>query len=205
MTEILTKSEFAERCGVTAGRVSQWLSEGKIGPEALVGEGRRAKIRVAIAQQQIRERTDVGQRFGNGLGTKLDDAPETPATPDLPLVKSTADLIADQKLRQAEIETRRREAEELRDQGVLMTAVEARAAIVQAVAVTVREVEGGLVDMASRIASEFALNQRDVLHALKSEFHAIRDKAAKKSASKRDATPRVNEVSDVTELEGAAG
>lgn len=202
MTDILTKTEFAELCGVTPARVSQWLSEGKIGPDALVGEGRRAKINVAMAQTQIRERTDIGQRFGNGLTTNLgEDQPPAAGAAKVPTLKSTTDLIADQKLRQAEIETRRKEVEELRSQGTLMTTSSARAAVVNAVAVTVREWEGGLVDMASRLSSDFALNQRDVLHSLKSEFNSIRAKSAEKAATRRDALDKMNEVADLSELE----
>jgi hypothetical protein len=64
--KIVRKSVFASMCGVTPARVSQWLSEGKLTGEALVGEGRSAKINVAIALGQLRARLDVSQRFGIG-------------------------------------------------------------------------------------------------------------------------------------------
>ena len=42
--EIVSKSEFARLSNVSAARVSQWISEKKIYGEAIVGEGRDAKI-----------------------------------------------------------------------------------------------------------------------------------------------------------------
>ncbi len=71
MSEVVTKGEFARLRGVTPGRVSQWIADGKIGPEAMEGEGRFARIRVAVATAQLKARLDIGQRFGNGLSTDL--------------------------------------------------------------------------------------------------------------------------------------
>ena len=59
-------------CGVTKGRVSQWLADGQISGKAIVGEGRAAMIDSEIAHAQLKERLDTTQRFGeNGLNTKL--------------------------------------------------------------------------------------------------------------------------------------
>ena len=70
---IMLKSEFAARCGVTKSRVSQWLRAGQIGPEALVGAGRSAKLDAAVALAHLRERLASDERFGlNGLSTNLD-------------------------------------------------------------------------------------------------------------------------------------
>jgi hypothetical protein len=85
---LLTKSEFARHCGVSAQRVHQWKVEGKISDDAIVGVGRTAKINVPIALAQLRERLDTGQRFSlNGLSTRLNgEAPPAPrksARPDL--------------------------------------------------------------------------------------------------------------------------
>ena len=68
---LLSKSEFAELCGVSPAAVSQWIKQGKISGEGLVGEGRTARIRVAVAMRQVNLRRDVGQALGNGLGTRL--------------------------------------------------------------------------------------------------------------------------------------
>ena len=49
---------------VTRGRVSQMLASRQIDGDALVGEGRNAKINVAVARAQLDARLDLGQRLG---------------------------------------------------------------------------------------------------------------------------------------------
>jgi hypothetical protein len=62
--EIATKSQFAALVGVTAARVSQWIAAGQISGDALVGEGRHARIRVEVARDQLRRNLNLGQRLG---------------------------------------------------------------------------------------------------------------------------------------------
>ncbi len=111
--EVVSKGDFAKLCGVSPGRVTQWIDEGKISGAALVGEGRSAKIRVAIAQRQVNLRRDVGQSLGNGLGTKLKPEAPKPSKPSEVLYDqdpedhsgdgSTDDV--DRKLKLAKLET----------------------------------------------------------------------------------------------------
>lgn len=58
LDEVVSKADFARRCGVTRGRVSQWLRDGQIGGEALDGTGRRARIRADVAVGMLRDRLD---------------------------------------------------------------------------------------------------------------------------------------------------
>src|SRR5690606_9605999 len=74
---VVSKGEFARMVQVSPGRVSQWIAEGKIGPDALQGEGRLAKIIVDRAMAQVRLRRDPGQAVGNGIATRLFDEPQT--------------------------------------------------------------------------------------------------------------------------------
>ena len=46
MNSIVTQSAFASLCGVSNARVSQWLADGKLDGEAIIGHGHRARIRV---------------------------------------------------------------------------------------------------------------------------------------------------------------
>lgn len=61
--EAVRKSTFAKLRGVSPGRVSQWLAEGLISGEAIVGAGRSARIVVEIANEQLRERLDQSRRL----------------------------------------------------------------------------------------------------------------------------------------------
>src|SRR5215475_14332614 len=97
--EVVSKGQFAALRNVSPGRVSQWISEGKIKSDALVGEGRNAKINVAVATRQLRDSLDVGQLTGNGVGTRLDlplPAPPPPTAPaGEPAPSPPGDSIAD--------------------------------------------------------------------------------------------------------------
>ena len=62
MDDVGTKTQFAALAGATPGRVSQWLADGKISPEALVGRGHRARIRVTVALGQLRRNSGRGAR-----------------------------------------------------------------------------------------------------------------------------------------------
>jgi hypothetical protein len=64
LDEIVTKSRFAAIAGVSRVRVSQYLAEGKIRGDALVGTGRKARIRVATAMQQLKRNLDPVQHLG---------------------------------------------------------------------------------------------------------------------------------------------
>src|SRR5271165_232817 len=115
---LIKKSAFAELRGVTPGRVTQWITKGKISGPAIVGEGPSAKIDVAIATAQLRERLDVNGRFGlKGLKTNLDRVADVPPRPDrdealprpaqlsLPLGDSVESQIKAEKLRHAQLMT----------------------------------------------------------------------------------------------------
>jgi hypothetical protein len=70
---IIRKSEFARRCNVHKSRVSQWLKAKQIDGDAIVGDGRSAKIDAAVALKQLKARLSIDERFGlNGLSTRLD-------------------------------------------------------------------------------------------------------------------------------------
>lgn len=82
--DLMTKAAFAAFCNASPSRLSHWIAEGKIGPEALEGSGRTARIRVPVALAQLRARRDIGQSLGNGLAVRL-GAPPEPAPAALPL------------------------------------------------------------------------------------------------------------------------
>ena len=76
MTSLMKKSEFARRCNVSKGRVSQWLAAKQIDGAAIVGTGRGAKLDAAIALPQLKLRLATDERYGlNGLSTNLDWLP----------------------------------------------------------------------------------------------------------------------------------
>jgi hypothetical protein len=188
MSQVVSKADFARLKNVSAARVSQWISGGKINGNALVGEGRNAQIDVAIADEQLRERLDIGQRVGNGLATRLGQAPAD-AAPDLPAAPAAASPAAPtvdrfeeafkrERLEALQRENRKRAEEEAARAGRYIDAQAASAQMAKIAGKTMTMIDGSLPEIASALAAKFSLSQRDVLHALRAEFRDVRQRAA---------------------------
>lgn len=196
--QIVRKSDFAALKGVSPGRVTQWITEGKISGDALVGEGRSAMIRVEQATAQLRERLDVNQRFGgNGLSTDLGPEPP-PARAAGPTRADTVEtLIKAEKLSQAQLLTSRLQEEDRRQRGIYMLASEARAETARAVAEALNIFEGALSDFASALAAKYQIPQRDLVHALRGEFRTVRARASASRASAAAEAPKNLAVEEI--------
>lgn len=211
--DVISKGEFARRRNVTPGRVSQWLSEGKIFGAAIVGEGRAAMIRESVACQQLKVKLDPMQMTANGLSTKLDFAPPAPATssgdvlpfptpaspppggvppaPPSSAVDSVEEKIKRQRLEQLERQNREGARQEAISAGLLTDAAAARAQVGRAVAQLVTTFEGALSEFATTIAAEFKLPQRDVLHLLRTKFREVRAAAAGEIRNQAEIMPQL--------------
>lgn len=185
--ELVTKGEFAEMIGVTPGRVSQMIAAGQIDSAAIEGEGQRAKIRPTLARQQLARRLNHGQRFGNGLNTRLDGEDGDDGDEDAPPARSAPasnrrDLISDaigaEKLRQLRNLNQRAAEDNLVRRGIYVRADQTKAAMTKMAAQLVSLFEGGLGEVATALAREFKMPQRDVLHVLRTEFRALRARSA---------------------------
>jgi len=207
-----TKTQFALRCNVSQGRVSQWIAAGKIKPGSLEGDGRSARVRVEAALADLKRSLDVSQSIGlNGFTTRLaapepsrpeaasaavtgapvptqaSDAPppQTPSRAD-----DTAEQIAQERLRQAQIQTRRAEREEALHVGRYMLREDAEAQIARTAGIVLTTVESGFNTMADALAAEFGIPRRDVLHTLTKSFRSVREAATRAFAEKAAAIAR---------------
>jgi len=184
--EVVSKGQFAALRNVSPGRVSQWISEGKIKPDALVGDGRNAKINVAMATQQLRDSLDVGQLTGNGVGTRLDlplpvqpvPAPAKEPAPS-PAGDPIADAIKQERLDQLRRANRREAEEEAARSGKYTDAAEAARQMGVIATKMMAVMEGSLAELATAVSARFEISQRDVLHLLRSEVRKVRATAAK--------------------------
>ncbi|WP_281932421.1 hypothetical protein [Roseibium album] len=198
---VVTKGEFAKYINVTPGRVSQYIAEGKIYGDALVGTGRGARINRPIAQEQLRLVLHIGQMIGNGLETNLtgsrqpaeptfDQVPpqseeSKPELPD-PRVPTIEDKLKRERLFQEQIRSRKAAADEEASQGRFTLTEEVKAGNTRIAVKMIQTFEGALPTMAAKIASKFELPVRDVLHELRSEFAEMRSRAIKKSQAEAD-------------------
>lgn len=184
MGEIVSKGRFAELLNVSPGRVSQWLSEGKVTGDAIVGAGRFAKIDVDLARAQLGETLDVDQRHsGNGLKTNLggEGAAPQPNTLERQLLE--------ERLLKARRENVRDATEQAVANGELCATADARSATVKEVSRMVARVEGTLPEFAAAIAAKFKLPQRDVLHELKAKWRQVRTDAAIEARERAEPLP----------------
>lgn len=210
--QIVGKSAFAAQRNVSPGRVTQWISEGKIGPEALSGEGRSAKIIVAVANEHLRQRLDPSQRFGiNGLTTRLDDgSPVAPsATPVAlpappPIVDTFESQLKAEKLRQAQLSTRRSEEQDRLLRGVYILARDVADQNKRIAAKLVESFEGALADFASALAAKHEIPARDVLHLLRAEFRKVRGRMAADFAAAAAAEPEIVADAETHDIPAAA-
>jgi hypothetical protein len=198
--QIVSKSQFAAMRNVSPGRVSQWIAAGQIGPEALVGEGRDARIRVDVANAQLCERLDPSQRFGlNGITTRLDlpepPPPASPVPPPAPpqIVDTVEARIKAEKLRQAELTTRRAEEQDRLTRGVYTLAKDARDEMVRIAAKMFEAFDGALTDFAAALAAKYQIPQRDALHLLRTELRGVRERLAVEFSAAADAEPETIE------------
>ena len=194
-SDIITKGEFARRREVSPGRVSQWISEGKISDAALVGVGREQRIRESIAVAQLRARTDTGQRFGNGAKTSLDLRPPAPgaapaaATPGapggevIPIRDDVASKIQLARLEQLERQNRRDAEEEAHKRGLYVYSGDVSRAMTKMLRDVLGAMDGALPDFATAIAARFELPQRELLHLLRAEFRTMRGRIAATNAA----------------------
>jgi hypothetical protein len=183
--QVVTKTEFAKLCNVTAGRVSQWISEGKIGPGEMIGEGRAAKIHVERAREKLKLRIDSGQRVGNGAETRLAAIAMPSAVPadDIDIKLKQA------RLEQAEATNRKLREEELARRGVYVRAEHASAEAGKLASTIIQMTEGAITEMASEIAAKFQLPARDVTHMMRKVFRLARARMAEKLANDALASP----------------
>jgi hypothetical protein len=79
---LVSKAQFAREVNVGKSRVTAYLKTGLIDGDAVVGEGRHARIDLEKARAQLRDRLSTDHRFGlQGLNTKLGDAPSRRSAP----------------------------------------------------------------------------------------------------------------------------
>lgn len=210
---IVGKSSFAQMCGVSGARVSQWISSGKIYGEALIGSGQTGKIVASVAKAQLRETLDANGRMGlNGLSTRLEDDPPVVKPrgpvdylpPSIPVprasdpVKARAETVESQikaeKLRHAQLQTSRLEEEDRARRGIYVEARAVRAEMTRMASDLLTDFEGALPDFASALAGKLQVSPRDTLHILRTEFRKVRERMAASHAAAAAAEPKMIEA-----------
>lgn len=200
MLNTVTKGEFARLVNLSPGRVSQMISEGKL-TDCLVGEGRDARIDAAKAIEKLKLRRDPGQALGNGAKATLvapTVAPSAAAAAPLPASESDDISLKLQraKLEEAEFRNRKLREEERARAGTYVLAEDVKAETAKLATRLLQLFEGGLNDVATEIAAQFSLPQRDVLHLLKKRFRDVRTNVSAELAAEAAEMPATIEQPD---------
>lgn len=207
MNDVVSKGEFAAMVQRGPSAVSNWIADGKLGGPALVGEGRRQKIRVDAALQQLGLTLDTGQQmaqarpllqFGGGRPT----ASAAPPAGVVPLGE-----VDELQLRQARAKTeiaeatarKGREDADLR-RGRYMLADEARAELARRLSGLLAGVETFHRDVARKIAEQTGVSENEVRAVIRSEFRIWRERRAAQAEAQRAAEPEVTRDAESEEV-----
>lgn len=187
------------------------FTSGKLTGAAPEGEGRLAKINLAIARERLRRHLDVGQILGNGIDTRLAkpaisgrsskpksgafaQPPESFLSSGGPNLEPVEDQLKRERLFQVQIRSRKAAEDEQARKGRFTDTEEVRAANMRIAGEMIQTFEGALPTMVAAVASRFEVPVREFLHLLRTEFTNIRAKAAEQLREKAWEHTLINDV-----------
>jgi hypothetical protein len=181
--EIVSKSAFASIAGVSKPRVSQWISDGKISGDAIVGHGHRARIRVSVAQAQLGLRLNVLQRISHS------------ATP--PGDGHTFDeRIKAERLAQLQHTNARAAEDAALRAGVYVRVDDVKQQFGAVASRLMTSFESAFMPMANAVVASKAQTPNDVLRAMRAAWLEARAQAAKAQGEAALAIPSMVESGD---------
>ncbi|KFI24359.1 MerR family transcriptional regulator [Paenirhodobacter enshiensis] len=187
----LTTTELAARLGLSKGRISQYVSEGKLAG-CYRGDGRSRRFDLVAATEALGRGLDLGQMTGNGLNTRralreieaaqnvgapADPAPAPasapcsveavrpeprPAAVPLTLTPAEPDRLEMATILAKEEQARKLRRDNERDEGNWVLASEVRQNVARAMAQELAEFESVIRDTARAIADVYGLDFREV-------------------------------------------
>lgn len=176
--QLVTKSELARRLNVTPGRVSQYLAEGKIYGDAIVGEGRAAMIDYGLARSQLGLALDPVQMTAQMRTLPEGDAPAAPATQQGAAQSNELSRHQEIKVQQAELVLRRQLRDDLADRGIYMRTDEARREWGKALSEIVDAIDQWMGALTDRLSTELKVERQQVSVILRRELRAWRESQA---------------------------
>jgi hypothetical protein len=179
---VVSKKEFAKLAGVSAPRVSQWLKEGKISGEAIVGHGHRARIHVPVALEQLKRNLDPVQHLGAAGRAQLDgNGAAVPPTVE--------DDIKQARLQQLALSNAKARAEAAAQSGRYLLAADARQEMGRVAARLMAAFESSFTEFANAILASPPATSRDALRTLRATWRSIREQRARAIGSEAAALP----------------
>ena len=186
--QVVSKQEFAALVKVSPSCVSQWIARQKISGDALVGVGNRARIRVDVAREQLRQTVDVDQR----LGRTPWEAAETGGT-----VEDAEDTIEDrikaQRLEQLALaNAEAREAAAARS-GRYVLAADAKRDMGRVAARLMTVFEASLTEFANAVVASPPATPREASRLLREMWRQIRERQSEAIGAEAEPLPALVE------------
>jgi hypothetical protein len=190
---VVTKKAFAALANVSASRVSQWIAKRQISGAALVGRGHRARIRVAVALEQLKRNLDVVQHLGAAGRAQLDG--NGAAVP--PTIEED---IKAARLQQLALSNAKAAAEAAAQSGRYVLAADARQEMGRLGGRLMAVFESSFMEFATALMASPPATSRDALRTLRATWRAIRVRQAKAAGDEAAALPPLqdDEGEDVT-------
>ena len=194
----MTKGDYARLRGVSPGRISQYIADGQIGPNALEGEGRNARIIVDVADRHLAQRLHMGQATGaNGKAASTvpasDPGPLAQTADAAPLFQAGEEShlarAAKARAEQEEIKTARMRREEQLTAGRYMLADDARAEMNRIAASVMAFSESAVRDIAVALAAETGAETSVAIATANRVWRERRARMAETMAAQASAMP----------------
>jgi hypothetical protein len=151
--------------------LSNWISSGRITSAALIGSGNRAKIWVEQADRDLAQRLDVGQQ-------EAQVHPIAPGAANSGGDDAEVSALRRERLTELQLRNARAAEEAAARTGRYTLTAAVQQKLGSVAGQTVATIEAGLPELATALANRFNLSARDVLHALRTEFRSLRQRAA---------------------------
>lgn len=182
----LSATDLAAQLQLSKGRISQYVSEGKL-DGCFTGDGRARRFDPALVASALGRGLDKGQMLGNGLTTRrairslqADGEAATPSVPkkdqvrDGKLDEGDVDQLEIVKLATASEQLRKLRRDNAVSEGHFVLAVEVERQVVRAIGQEVREFESVLREGARAIADNLGVDFREARKILTDRFRAHR-------------------------------
>lgn len=190
----LSGGELAEMLGITKGRVSQLVSEGKLAG-CYRGDGRLRRYDPVAVAKALGKRIDMGQQLGNGARTQAAaasilqaNAAPAPSSP-APTPAPTTQLAEYERARteKAQEEARRLKRMNAEAEGSFVLAEEVERQVRRQVGQEVAEVTTFIRDAARLIADRHQLDFKEVRQQLLEQWRSHRGKRVDAAEERADA------------------